>query len=276
MKPVFADSAGISTREHLVLKGGSWGKVTLQVRFGLLRHPEHGPILIDTGYTPHAVSAPGRSLALRIYGAMLSPQIIAEEQPEALLEYYGFAPADVAFVIVTHFHADHVSGLSLFPNARFIADDAAWSRTRVLSEYKCLRHGVFKELFPPDFEHRLEGISGKPRVQLTSPEVTGVDLLGDGSLIGIALPGHADGHFGVLFTETDPMLLYAVDTEWMRRALIEDRSPGFPASLVAYDGSAAGETSCHVRALIQQGVEVMLCHDPAKTPFDFRAEKETS
>jgi glyoxylase-like metal-dependent hydrolase (beta-lactamase superfamily II) len=274
LRPVFANSAEIQAPERFVIKGGRWEKVTLRVRYGLLIHPRHGPILIDTGYTSHAISDSGRGLALRLYGALLSPKLIPEQQPEELLDHFGFAPADVAYVIVTHFHADHVSGLSLFPNARFIADDVAWSRIRSLNGLGRLHNGVFDELFPPDFEDRLEGISGKPPVNLAKPDISGVDLIGDGSLVGIDLPGHADGHFGVLFTHMDPPLLYAVDTQWTRQALIEDRSPGFPASLVAANRASARGSSRVVRSLIENDIEVVLCHEPEPAQVDFRQEEK--
>jgi glyoxylase-like metal-dependent hydrolase (beta-lactamase superfamily II) len=274
LKPTFANSAWIRAREQLVLKGGRKVTISLPVRYGLLCHPQFGPILIDTGYTPEAVSNRGRSFALRFYGACLSPQLVPEEQPAVMLDRFGFTPADVSYVIVTHFHADHVSGLSLFPNAQFIADDAAWGRVRSHSELRRLRHGIFKELFPPDFENRLEGINDKSQISLTSLAISGFDLLGDGSLIGIKLPGHSDGHFGVLFTKTDPPLLYAVDTQWICKAIIEEHQPGFPSNLVAHDRQAILVTAHRIRALVQNDVELMLCHDPGQAPFDFRAGQE--
>ena len=164
MKIVFANSAWVSAAERLILRGGSWRSIRLRVRYGLIIHPQAGPVLIDTGYTPQAISGGGRGTALRLYGAVLKPQLNAAEQPLPVLARFGLTPRDVRTVIVTHFHADHVSGLSLFPNARFIANDAAWSRLKTRTGWQNLRHGVFTELFPADFEARLDGLSAKVRI----------------------------------------------------------------------------------------------------------------
>ncbi|TGT34719.1 MBL fold metallo-hydrolase, partial [Mesorhizobium sp. M8A.F.Ca.ET.165.01.1.1] len=116
---------------------------------------------------------------------------------------------------ISHFHADHISGLSLFANARFIASDAAWLRLKARTARQNLRHGVFTELFPADFEARLDGLSKMKQVPPRGDIPGGADLFGDGSVIAVDLPGHADGQFGLLFSGLDRPLLYAVDVQWM-------------------------------------------------------------
>ncbi|MDX8501410.1 MBL fold metallo-hydrolase [Mesorhizobium sp. VK4C] len=268
MKIVFANSAWVSAAERLILRGGTWQSVRLRVRYGLIVHPAAGPVLVDTGYTPEALCGERRGRMLRLYGALLKPELNAAEQVLPVLKHFGLSPDDIRTVIVTHFHADHISGLSLFRNARFIASDAAWARVKARTPRQNLRHGVFTELFPTDFETRLGGLSSKPRVEASGGVPGGVDIFGDGSVIAVDLPGHADGQFGLLFAGIERPLLYAVDVQWLLKALSECRTPGFPATLIAEDAAAIEPTSAMLRRFLAVGGEVMLCHDPAPTAYD--------
>ncbi|MBZ9884239.1 MBL fold metallo-hydrolase [Mesorhizobium sp. CA10] len=272
MRIVFANSAWVSAAERLILRGGRWQSVRLRVRYGLIFHPTAGPVLIDTGYTSEALSGEQRSRTLRLYGALLKPELNAAEQVLPVLRRFDLSPDDIRTIIVTHFHADHISGLSLFRNARFIASDAAWARVKARGPGRNLRHGVFTELFPPDFEARLEALSAKRRVEAREGAPGGADLFGDGSVIAVDLPGHADGQFGLLFTGTARPLLYAVDAQWLLAALTESRTPGFPATLIAEDAAAIEPTSAMLRRFLASGGEVMLCHDPAPTSYDLAPE----
>src|SRR5689334_19267980 len=110
MRVVFANSAWVSAAERLILRGGTWQSVRLRVRYGLFFHPAAGPVLVDTGYTPEALSGDRRGRMLRLYGALLKPQLNADEQVLPLLRRFGLSPDDIRTIIVTHFHADHISG----------------------------------------------------------------------------------------------------------------------------------------------------------------------
>ncbi|TGQ73274.1 MBL fold metallo-hydrolase [Mesorhizobium sp. M00.F.Ca.ET.186.01.1.1] len=268
MKIAFANSAWVGAAERLILRGGGWQKIRLRVRYGLIIHPQAGPVLIDTGYTPDVTTGAGRGTMLRLYGAVLRPELVEAEQPVPVLARFALTPRDVGTVIVTHFHADHISGLSLFANARFIASDAAWLRLKARTARQNLRHGVFTELFPADFEARLDGLSTMKQVPPRGDIPGGADLFGDGSVIAVDLPGHADGQFGLLFPEMDRWLLYAVDVQWLFKALVENRTPGYPARLLAEDFAAIDRTSAMLRRFLAAGGEVMFCHDPEPTPYD--------
>jgi glyoxylase-like metal-dependent hydrolase (beta-lactamase superfamily II) len=270
---MFANSAWVNVRERLILRGGGPKTIRLRVRYGLVIHPRAGPVLIDTGYTPDALAGSHRGLMLRLYGKALRPCLNMAEQPEPLLAHFGLALRDVRAIIVTHFHADHVSGLRLFPNARFIASDSAWARLAQQTWWQRLRHGVFTELLPADFADRLTGLSGLKHVEGDANGCHGLpggaDLFGDGSMLAVDLPGHMDGHFGVLFPALSPPLLYAADAQWLLLAATQERMPGPPASWVASDRRAVAASNQLLRQFIAAGGEVVLCHDPDATRHDF-------
>ena len=255
MIPVFCNSAHVPGPEWLLVGGGGFRSLRLQVRYGLLRHPS-GPVLIDTGYTAHAVSAPGRSAGLRLYRHLLRPRLIPEGQPEAFLARHGLRPEDIARIIVTHYHVDHISGLRLFPDARFTASRTALRNLLGRSRRQNLHRATFPELLPPGFADRLDAIEDSPRG----------DIFGDGSLIAIDLPGHADGHIGLLFPAAG--LLYGTDTQWLLAALEPGRRPGWPMRLFAEAPAALAPSTGVLHRFRAGGGTVMLCHDPAPSPFD--------
>ncbi len=267
MTPVFADAARIPVRGSLVLRDGEAEKIALKARWGVLRHPVQGTVVIDTGYTPETLTAPGRSLALRLYSWAFGADLRPEGQPEAVLATMGLTPADVTRVIVTHFHPDHISGLRQFPNARFTASAATAARIAGRGRAANLRHGVFAELLPRDFMARLDDVAQTQPVPTLPGLPDGRDVLGDGTVITVDLPGHAEGHVGLFFPRPRPVL-YAADTQWRLPALDEGRAPGFPATLIAANGVAAAQSTALVRRFREVGAEVVLCHDPAPTEFD--------
>jgi glyoxylase-like metal-dependent hydrolase (beta-lactamase superfamily II) len=257
-RPEFPNSAIIRAPECLVLKGGGWRRLAIPVHYGIWRHPSEGHVLIDTGYAPRVTE--GRSRMMKIYNAMLSPRLLADQLPLPQLAARGVAREDVRTIVVTHFHADHIAGLKDFPNARFLASGAAWKALKAMTARQRLHHGVFMELLPDDFSARLVPFENYRATSLPGGLGAGFDLFSDASCLAVPLAGHALGHFGLLWPE--PALLYAVDTQWLWRAIAENRPPRGPARLVFHDWKAALASSALVRDFARQGGEVMLCHDP--------------
>lgn len=269
MRPVFFNSAFVRVPERLVLKGGAWRGVDLRVRYGLAEHPVAGPGLIDLGYGPEVTVAPGRSWLLRLYAMLTRPKLVPEGQPRAVLSAQGIAPKDINWILLTHFHADHVAALPQFPNARIYCRKTAYDAMRARGALGNLHQGVFAELIP-DIANRIVDLAALDHVPTALG--AGVDLFGDGSLLTIDLPGHAEGHVGALFPALDPPLLYAVDAQWMAAALEPGRIPGFPASLVPHDLRAMRDTAARVAAFRDAAGAVLLCHEPGLSPYDGETE----
>jgi glyoxylase-like metal-dependent hydrolase (beta-lactamase superfamily II) len=67
----------------------------------------------------------------------------------------------------------------------------------------------------------------------------GFDLIGDGSLLAVPLPGHAAGHMGVVARdEQGRQLLLAADSSWSLRAIRECRLPSVIARPMTHDWAA--------------------------------------
>jgi glyoxylase-like metal-dependent hydrolase (beta-lactamase superfamily II) len=268
MRPVFINSAIVRAPERFMLKGGAWRMIDVKVRYGFLAHPTLGPVLIDTGYGPRVTSGKERSFALKAYTAALRPCLIAGNCVLPFLRSKGIEPDDIRTIIITHFHADHVSALLDFPKAQFLLPYNVWKSFVGSGQFGNLRHGIFSELIPEDVASRMTIFETLPVVQLDDPFSLGHDLLGDGSVLSIDLPGHATGHCGLLFTDCPRPLLYATDVQWLPEAITENRAPGFPANLIYDDANAAINSAAKVRAFAARGGDFLLCHQPQSHDCD--------
>jgi glyoxylase-like metal-dependent hydrolase (beta-lactamase superfamily II) len=258
--PRFINSATVRVAERMILAGGSWRHVTVGARYGMLEHPQFGPVLIDTGYGPRATHGAQRSLALKLYSAALRPQLMEDDLPLVALERAGYSAGDVQRIIVTHFHADHVAALRDFPNARFVTSGSAWEAVDRMWEGRRVLSGIFSELLPANFASRLLPIEKLPAREAPFGLGPARDIWGDGTCLAVDLPGHAIGHFGLLWPHFDQPLLYATDTTWLPEAL-DGRLPNGLARIVYADGVAMRQSAARVEAFRRAGGRVVLCHD---------------
>ena len=177
----------------------------------------------------------------------------------AALRHYDLK---LELVIDTHLHADHVSALRDYPEAVLMADAASVSHFLRAGWLGRTHKGCFAELLPDDLASRVVPFDSCARAEAPLGLGEGFDLFADGSVLAVPLPGHMRGHTGFVFTGGATPILYAADADWLRGAILEDRSPGFPASLVLHDKAAARETTSRIRRFVELGGDLVLCHDP--------------
>lgn len=196
-----------------------------------LRHPEQGTVLFDTGYSAHFLAAT-RRLPERLYRTV-TPVHLGDGQ-----SLYGQLQREpdrqpVRSIVLSHLHGDHVGGLRDFPATKLFCAREAWEDMRRRSRIGALRKGLLPGLLPDDFLQRVSWIEDMPKIPLQGPLApfgSGHDLLGDGSLLAIALPGHAAGHYGLLFEDQGGVTTFLVaDAAWSSQA-IRDAVP--PPALV--------------------------------------------
>ncbi len=274
MKVYFANSSYISAPEWAVLRGGSRKKLKLHVRYGIFEHPVHGLTLIDTGYGPSVLSAPNRSFALKAYSRLFKAHPDPLGELSNVLQRFDCTTDDVKQIIITHFHADHVSELKAFPNARLYCNLDALASLRSRSSFGNLMQGGFKELLPDPARPSIVDIMQKTRVLLPWDLGDAYDLLGDGTVLAVPLPGHALGHFGVCFPKLSTPLLYGCDAQWVRAAILKDRAPRSPLRLVYHDAEAVNASNLLCRRFAEAGGDLVLCHDHKPGKYDLGAQDE--
>jgi len=259
------NSAHIDVPAGLVRRGGGLTTISLTVRYGLIETDRWGLCLVDTGVGPE-VTRGERSAALRLYGSILRPKLIESQSPQAMLREFGASTADVRRVLLTHFHADHVSSLREFARAEVLTCGDAARRVMTMSSAAALRHGIFKELVPPFLEQRLRPLQNMKRAPTHTVLGDGYDLFGDASYLAVPLPGHAVGHFGILWRDEAGPIIYATDASWTTQSLIHDQVPWISSAVVFDDRRAGRKTQELLREFRCRGGRILLCHDVEDQP----------
>lgn len=169
----------------------------------------------------------------------------------------GIDPSNIQYVILSHFHADHIGGIRDFPQAKFIYLQSAYDSVKHRKGFSALRAAFLPDLLPSDFEQRALPIDETQLVSLPAsyPFKRGLDVFGDGSVIAVDLPGHADGQIGVLLTtEKQPYFLCA-DAVWSSRAYRECVAPHWVAGLIMDDRRAYQDSFWRVHDFHKQHPE---------------------
>lgn len=267
--------------EHIVLRNRVLRPMAFPASFALLRHPERGPVLFDTGYSARFLEATRRWPG-RLYRAVTPVTFHSEGAAAAQLCARGVAPTDITTVIVSHFHADHVGGLHDFPRARFVHLGEAWDAVEGRRGLGALRRGFVPELVPDDFATRANRIEAA-RFTALPPELApfrrGVDLFGDESCWLVPLPGHARGQLGAFVRTTGGGTVFlCADSCWTTRSYQEPRMPHAVTRLLFDDWGAYRATlqELHQLARARPDVTVVPAHcAEALARFDVRRDPGT-
>jgi glyoxylase-like metal-dependent hydrolase (beta-lactamase superfamily II) len=138
-----------------------------------------------------------------------------DETAVAVLAKKNIAPSDISYIIITHFHADHICALRDFPAAKYICSREALAEAVRLKSWRAVSKGIVKALLPEDFDKRVLLIED---IAATSGVVDGgiqVKSFFDESLIQFAyLPGHATGMVGLIIRNGQETIFYAADAQW--------------------------------------------------------------
>jgi N-acyl homoserine lactone hydrolase len=192
---------------------GKSKKIWVPVSSYLIEHPK-GLILVDTGWHEEIrrdqKNHLGR-LAYSMYKGMLPEgESIAEK-----LESLGIKDNQLDFVLLTHLHSDHVSGLQHVHGAKkILTSEIEWKAAHKRVGYiKSMWQGISIETF---------SLMSIP----FGPYKMGYDLFQDGSLYLVHTPGHTDGMFSVLIKMPKGWLVLASDVGYAEKSWKELILPG--------------------------------------------------
>lgn len=252
--------------EAMVLSGAPWRPARFPALFGLLRHPRHGVMLFDTGYSERFHEAT-ETFPQRLYRWLTPVELMPDGSAVEQLARAGIAPESVERIVLSHFHADHIAGARDFPKARFVASRQAWETVRGRGALRATAHGFLPQLLPADFEARTTLLEQQ---DFHSPGVgafdTSYDLFGDGSVRLIPLPGHARGQLGLLAHTPAGRSFLVADAAWTT-ASFRNRIPPHRLAGLIFDDAAENDRTLqrlHALSVAEPDLDIVPSHCPRR------------
>lgn len=236
--------AGYCTHKaNMVLKDEDDKTMKFPALFALITHPVHGHILFDTGYAERFFEVT-KSFPFNIYAKMTPVYLKKEESAASQLKKRGILPEEIPYVFISHFHADHISGLKDFTSSTFLCSKKGYEDIKDKKGINAVRRAFIPSLLPNDFELRVEFIEDKPiwsnqhslqsyglkAFQETFDRI--YDVFGDGSLLSTELSGHAAGQYGLFLQSLGVEYFLIADATWTSRSFKENIKPHSMAKLI--------------------------------------------
>ncbi len=192
---------------------GKTKKMWVPVSTYLIEHPK-GLILVDTGWHQEI------RINQRKHLGILAQSMFKGDLPEGdsiaeQLHTLGIKSSELDYVLLTHLHSDHVSGLKHVQDAkRILTSEIEWKSAHKRVGYiKSMWHNIPIQTFK--FTDIPQGPLNK-----------GYDLFGDDSLYLVHTPGHSDGMFSILVKMKYGWLVLASDVGYSEKSWKEMILPG--------------------------------------------------
>lgn len=243
---VTAVDVGPLTLGKGILLSMAQGTITVPTTAWIIEHPQHGPILFDTGVNYHVADpeAAERHWGPGVRAAFGAQGFTRQHAIDEQLKKLGYALSDVKFVIYSHLHLDHAGGMCHFPHATHVVQREelryAWWPDRWTSAVYC--YNDYKECRQFDF------------LELNAD----VDLFSDGTIRLIRTPGHTPGHQAmILHLQHRGPLCLAADTSHLKEAYHQ-----FAPMPWDWNTEAMTLSYMQLRVLEQSGIPLYFAHDP--------------
>jgi glyoxylase-like metal-dependent hydrolase (beta-lactamase superfamily II) len=171
----------------------------IEIYFYALNHPTRGTFLVDTGVARSiAQGSDDMPIGWLVQSVMNTDALEVHVDTKTWLDANAVAPKGV---LLTHLHLDHILGLTDMPRSTpiYVGPGEADDRR-------------FLHLFGRSTtDENLQGLGPLNELQVArgaGAPFAAVDVLGDGSLYGLHVPGHTRGSMAYLVRTTDgPQLL---------------------------------------------------------------------
>jgi N-acyl homoserine lactone hydrolase len=161
------------------LKKEEVGSTEMAIPCILVAHPK-GTLMWDNGDIPDRAFPPG--------GGPASAGVVTQDKPLLpQLAAVGYAPADITYLAMSHYHGDHVANANAFAGCTWLVRKV--ERDRMFSG----------EPIPRSDPANYSMLKNSKTVIIDKDEY---DVFGDGTVIIKSAPGHTPGH-QVLFLKLD-------------------------------------------------------------------------
>lgn len=215
--------------EIIIKRDGSWCCHDFPMIVALIQHPVCGYVLFDTGYSAEFFNITNK-FPEKLYRLVTPVKLTENDTLKSQLKADGINLDSIRTVIISHFHADHISGLKELTNAKFICSREGYLEIKNKNSLCGLKKGLIKKFLPGDFELRVEFIEDKPKHKTDMPFENVWDIFGDESCLAVELPGHSKGHTGLLCPDSNIFLIG--DACWTEKAITDYKWPSALAYLI--------------------------------------------
>lgn len=189
-------------------------QIILPVSSYLIEHPK-GLILIDTGWNKTIRQSDFQELGLQmqINKGYLPAGWAVDERLQAL----GYESSDLDYVLMSHLHCDHASGMKLVKDAKkILVSNAEWQVANKLPLVYLPHEWAGVKVSTYDFDNGKIG-----------PFSQSMDLFGDGSVIQIYTPGHSAGLTSTMVKGSDgKYVLLSADVGYSQQSIEKMLTPG--------------------------------------------------
>jgi glyoxylase-like metal-dependent hydrolase (beta-lactamase superfamily II) len=229
----------------------------------LLIETDNGLVLVDSGFGAEDCVAPARRTGPARY--ITKPVFLHIETAATQIEQLGFDRSEVRHIVVTHFDADHIGGISDFPHAHVHvtsaealgAVHAPSLREKIRYRHRQWAHG------PKLVEHSPDGETWRGFAAAT--ELTEIAS----GIVLVSLPGHTRGHACIAVDAGHRWVLHAGDAFYHHGTL--DGSASVPGALrvmenlIAFNRSQVRDNHARLAELHARNepdLFIVCAHDP--------------
>ncbi|MGI9461763.1 MAG: MBL fold metallo-hydrolase [Alphaproteobacteria bacterium] len=200
-------------------------KVATPMVCALIKHPKHGLILFDVGYSDNFFKAT-RSMPYRLYKIITPVEV--EKTLAMLLHDDHINPKDIRYIFISHFHADHIAAIDDFPHAKIITAQVGYDYAKNISGLAAVKKAILPDLIKLFDKRRFLFIEDQVKIKGHKKlyDFMTYDIFGDGSLVAVSLPGHARGQYGLYMQDSKLGKVFLLaDATWLLPSLIDNRLP---------------------------------------------------
>ncbi|MDP2371769.1 MBL fold metallo-hydrolase [Rhodoferax sp.] len=189
LKSPAAIQAGLKDREEAI-----------QVYAHVLKHPQRGSFLVDTGVSKKLLDDPAKAgLSWLLRQGMPIDKMKIQKSTADILDAL---PGKLSGVFFTHLHIDHISGMPDIPNdvPLYVGKTESTEKNLI----NLFVHGSTNQLLQGKQHLQEWGFQADPAQHFEGV----VDIFEDGSVFAISVPGHTSGSTAYLVrTPQGPVLL---------------------------------------------------------------------
>lgn len=179
-----------------------------------IEHPK-GLVLIDTGFHTDIRTNQDDYLG-PIKNVISDAELPKGTALSEQLDQRGIKPSDIDFLVLSHLHSDHVSGLKLVKDAkRILISEIEWNDALRINNLHLQRMWEGVEIEKFQFQPSSYG-----------PEKMAFDLFKDGTVIFVSTPGHTNGLVSTIIKSNGKFVLLCSDVGYEKKSWEQMILPG--------------------------------------------------